>query len=489
MSAEFSQIPSFPKNLAYNLKKLEGSIIKQKLKINADNSSYSAGNIIRMNIPVGRMIDTRSVVVYAKGTTTVAKTHFPRGGLHSLIEQLQITANGRNLQTTNSYNYIWNTLADLEGYSSLEQASKRITELADPSIRYTIDTTTAGNSNLKIVAAVGNADGTGADTDYIFCANNFLGFFNSSVSTFDTNNIGQVQVSFTLAPGSCLFASGHDTTAQTALTTAVAAASYTLKEVFMTLDSITYTNSMYYDLVQRQLEGDGLNIAYYDYISLPGTVVNKSSGINYSTQINASSLDQVIATFRPKTYDTIRPLVLFQSDTNGTTFAEYLANPQANCNKTGTSILNPDLGDGFNQSFYYIRAGSGINNSSWYINSQPFINQATPIEIFNNTLQALGYNNLDISAGGLHAGCSSLQHYNKYYFADVLSMENISGDGNWWVSGINGNGGTIQIQYQAKFDTWNSIGTSDVADVAPYIFARVSKILNVKFGRALDLYE
>ena len=118
MSAEFSQIPSFPKNLAYNLKKLEGSIIKQKLKINADNSSYSAGNIIRMNIPVGRMIDTRSVVVYAKGTTTVAKTHFPRGGLHSLIEQLQITANGRNLQTTNNYNYIWNTLADLEGYSS-----------------------------------------------------------------------------------------------------------------------------------------------------------------------------------------------------------------------------------------------------------------------------------------------------------------------------------------------------------------------------------
>jgi hypothetical protein len=475
MSAEFSQLPSFPKNMSYNLKRLNGTLIKQRLKLNADLTTYNPNSTIGFNLPIGRMIDLRSLVIYAKGTTSgTGGLHFPRGGLHSLIEQFSVNANNRTLQNTPYYNYVWNTIADLEGYSSIEQQTKRITEIADPSARYTY---TNGTNSEGVIAGVNVTGNTTNDTNISMCANNFLGFFNSSVSTIDTNNLGQIQIKLQLAPSGVLFAGGSASAVN------ITDASYTLSDVYLTVDTITFTNSLYYDLVKSQLDTDGLNIGYYDYYTIQGSTFAKSSGLNFSTQINASSLDQVIATFRRSDYSTIKPLLLYNSGASSTaTLNKYLADPITNINNSITAN-NSNLGDGFNQSAYFQRAGAGILTSSWYINSQPFTNQSPPIEIFNNTLQTFGYNNLDIASGGIHGGCQSLEHYKKYYFVDALSLENISGDGNWWVSGLNGNGGTILISYNATFDSTNG------AYVYPYIICRTSKLLNVKMGRALDLIE
>jgi len=475
MSAEFSQFPSFPKNIAYNLKKIQGSIVKQRLKINSDLATYNPNSTIGFNLPIGRMIDLRSLVIYCKGSTSgTGGLHFPRGGLHSLIEQFSVNANNRTLQNTPYYNFVWNTISDLEGYSSIEQQTKRITEIADPSSRYTYAN---GTNSEGVISGVNITGSTTNDSSILMCANNFLGFFNSSVSSIDTNNLGQVQIKLQLAPSGVLFAGGSGSAVS------ITDASYTLSDVYLTVETITFTNSLYYDLVKSQLEGDGLNIAYYDYYTIQGSTFTKSSGLNFSTQINASSLDQVIATFRRSDYSTIKPLLLYNSGASSTaTLNKYLADPITNINNSVTAN-NSNLGDGFNQSSYFQRAGVGITNSSWYINSQPFTNQSIPIEIFNNTLQTFGYNNLDIASGGLHGGCQSLEHYKKYYFVDALSLENISGDGNWWISGLNGNGGTILIQYNATFDSANS------ASVYPYIICRTSKLLNVKMGRALDLME
>lgn len=484
MSAEFSQFPSFPKNLAYNLKELGkvGSINKNKLKINSDNSSYKNGNIIRFNLPVGRMIDLRSIVIYAKGTiaSTTDNCHFPRGGLHSLIEQLQVTCGGRNLSTINNYNYIFNVLSDIEGYSSFDQHSKRITELIDPTVKYTA---AHGTQNSPITATK-LSTGTASDSGVLFCANNFLGFFNSSVSSINTNDLGAIQVSITLAPAQCLYSNPEAAAAASAPTNV----SYTLEEVFMTLDTMTFSSGLYYDLLEAQLRGDGLNIAYYDYISLPGTLTSKIGTVQLSTQVNASSLDQVIATFRQEKFDTIAPLLAYNivGGTDEPNIYKYVSDPSAKVS-TGDATNNPGIGDGFFNSIYYQRAGNGILNSSWYINSSPMTNQSTPIEIFNGTLQALGFSNWDVASGGLHPGCVSLEHFNKYYFADILSLENISGDAsNWWVSGLNSNASTIQIQYNTQ---WTSGINANTQKIYPYIFARVSKVLNVKIGRALDLKE
>lgn len=455
------QIGGFPKSLSYNLKKLSGSYIRTKIRINSDKSSYNANERIMFNFPIGRMIDSRSIVMTAKCTTNTNGNYFPRGGLNSLIENLSLTANGRVLNSIQYYNFIWNTLADLSGYFSPEQSSKRLYENYDPSITHT-NVQGEGNPATTVKPIVHDAT-----ESYYFCINNWLGFINSSCSHWDTNNLGALQMVCTLAPNGCLWLGHNGTSGATAGT-------YKVEEATLSMDCISFTNSLYYDLVKSQLEGNGLNIAYNDYLVSVGSLVAKSAtGITHTASFATNSLDQCIATFRPTGYDTNTQLYLHTSASASTkSYNQVIADPIANEGTYG----------GFNNSKYFVRDGGGIDYSSWYINSQPMTSASTPIEIFNNTLQALDYLNLDIGSGGIHQGALTTGFYNKYYFADILSLECISGDGNNWISGLGGNGGVIQIQYNAKFKTLTD-------NTYPVIIGKVSKILNIKIGRNLDVME
>ena len=461
------QISGFPKNLAYNLKRLQGSIIKQKIILNSDRSSYAPNDRCMFNFPIGRMIDTRSIVLTAKCTAATGN-HFPRGGLNSLIENLQITANSRVIQSTQAYNFIWNTLADVSGYFSYEQAPKRLYENFDPSISHTnVDGLAAPVITNNVIANTGTEE-------YYFCVNNWLGFLNSSAPTIDTNNLGQIQMIITLAPNTCMWL-GTTVAATPVLATV---GNYTIADISLNMDTITFTNSLYYDLIKSQLEGGGLNIAYNDYLLSTGSLFTKSSTttLTHTAQFSTNSLDACIATFRPSTFNTATSLLLNSAITTGTqaTFSSILSDP----------ITNEGNHGGFNNSVYFQRAGGGIKSSSWYINSQPFTVNSSPIQIFNNFLQALDYSNLDIASGGLHFGALTTGFYNKNYFVDILSLENISNDNNNWVSGLGGNGGIIQVQYNATFS-----GASSESTVFPQIIGRVSKIMNVKIGRNIDIME
>ena len=235
------QISGFPKNLAYNLKILQGSIIKQRILLNSDRSSYAPNDRCMFNFPIGRMIDSRSIVLTAKCTAGTGN-HFPRGGLNSLIENLQITANSRVIQSTQAYNFIWNALADVSGYFSYEQETKRIYENFDPSVSHTnVDGVGAPVITNNLIANTGTEE-------YYFCVNNWLGFLNSSAPTWDTNNLGQVQMIITFAPNTCMWLG--TTVAATPVLAAVA--NYTISDIAHTMDTITFTTSLDYDLVKSQ---------------------------------------------------------------------------------------------------------------------------------------------------------------------------------------------------------------------------------------------
>lgn len=466
------QISGFPRNMAYNLSKLQGSIIKQKIRINSDKSLYNANERAMFNLPPSRLIDTRSVVLTAKCTTTTNGNYFSRSGLTSLIENLQITANSRVIQNTQYYNYIWSALSDVSGYFSPEQAGKRIYENFDPSISHT----NVQGEGVP-VTAIKTTD-VGATESYYFCVNNWLGVLNSSAPMLDLNSIGNMQITITFAPSGALWLGGSSSADAKAT-----AGSYKVEELTLSMDTITFTNSLYYDLVKSQLEGNGLNIAYSDYLVSVGSLVAKSStGITHTAQFSTNSLDQVIATFRPKNYDTQTVLLLGDATVDLTTrtnerassltYTEVLANVKANEGKFGA----------FNNSLYFQRDGGGIDSSSWYINSQPMTANSSPIEIFNNTLQALDYLNLDIGTGGVNGGALTTGFYNRNYFVDILSLENLSGDNNYWVSGIGANGGVLQVQYNARFKTLTN-------EVYPIIIGKVSKIMNIKIGRNIDIME
>ena len=466
------QISGFPKNLSYNLKRLQGSVIKQAICISSDKSEYKPNERVMFNFPIGRMIDSRSVVATAKCKAGTGN-HFPRGGLNSLIENLQITANSRVIQSTQMYNYIWNALADVSGYFSPEQAGKRLYENFDPSLAHTGETGDIAPviSNNAVVI-------TGTETKY-FCINSWLGFLSSSAPTWDTNNIGQVQMIITMAPNTAMW-----TGSSAAGATTPGATDYTISEFNLSMDTITFTNSLYYDLVKSQLEGGGLNIAYSDYLISVGRLETKSTSLfTHTAQFSTNSLDMVIGTFRHENYNTIGPLLIANAVYSATlttingstkTFPEVL----------GNYSTNEDAHGGFNNSVYFQRCGGAIDSSSWYINSQPMTNNSTPVQIFNNTLKALDYANLDIASGGFHAGALTTGFYNKNYFVDILSLENLSGDNNNWVSGLGGNGGVIQVQYNFKFS-----GASLETKVYPVIIAKVSKIMNIKIGRNIDIME
>ena len=469
------QVSGFPKNLAYNLKKLNGSLIRQGVRVSSDKSLYNANERAMFNFPIGRMIDTRSVVMTAKCTTNTNGNFFPRGGLNSLIENLQITANSRILQSTQNYNFIWNTLADVSGYFSPEQQGKRLYENFDPSV-------SATNTQGEGVPVIALKTTNTSDTEsYYFCVNNWLGFLNSSsCSTINTNDLGQLTLTITFSPNSVLWLGS----ASTAGTTATAG-TYKIEELTLCMDTLTFTNSLYGDLVKSQLEGNGLNIAYNDYLVATGSLVAKStSGITHTAQFSTNSLDSVIATFRPENYDTNAPLLLgdaildFATAANrkgsASTFSTIVAT-------YGSSTAEGNHG-GFCQSHYYKRDGAGVDYTSWYVNSQPMTANSTPIEIYNNVLKSLDFGNIDIASGGFHQGALSTGFYNRNYFVDILTLENQSGDGNNWISGLGGNGGVIQVQYNARFKTLTD-------KVYPILIGKVSKLLNIKIGRNLDLME
>ena len=467
------QIQGFPKNLAYNLKILQGAIHKQKIFINSDRSVYKPNDRCMINFPIGRMLDSRSIVATGKCKAGTGN-HFPRGGLNSLIENLQITANSRVIQSTQCYNYIWNALADVSGYFSPEQAGKRIYENFDPSIAHTGDNGDIAPSITNNAVVI-----TGNETKY-FCVNSWLGFLNSSAPTWDTNNLGQVQLIITFAPNTACWlgcASAENTGYPSV-------ADYEISEFVLSMDTITFTNSLYYDLIKSQLEGAGLNVAYNDYLYSIGSALDKSTSLStHTAQFSTNSLDAVIATFRHEKYNTAGPLLLGNATYDATTSGNNRGSADTLC-EIVASITKEGKHGGFNNSIYFQRCGGAIDSSSWYINSQPMTNNSSAIQIYNNTLQALDYANLDIASGGLHAGALSSGFYNKNYFVDILSIENLSGDNNNWVSGYGSNGGITQVQYNFKFSA-----ASVETKVYPVIIAKVSKVMNIKIGRNIDIME
>ena len=468
------QIPNFPKNLAFNLRKLSGAVVKSKISLNADKSSYTPNERMVFNFPIGRMIDTRSIVLTARCQAATGN-HFPRGGLNSMIQNLQISVNSRIIQSTQDYNYIWNTLADVSGYFSAEQQAKRLYENFDPSVAHT---------NVDGVASPATTNActttTGTD-DYYFCVNNWLGFFSSSAPTINTNDIGALQLTITLAPNTAMWLGAPSATANT-----TTIGNYTVSDVTLSMDTITIQNSLYADLVKSQLEAGGLNVAYNDYLIATANNFTKSATatLTHTAQFSTNSLDLVMATFRPSNFSTPATLML-----GNATISDTLADNRGatfTYNEVATSnVALEGTHGGFNQCRYFQRAGGGIRASSWYVNSQPMTVNSSAIQIFNSTLQALDYANLDIASGGFHAGAITTGFYNKNYFVDCLSLENLSGDNNnWYGTGLAGNGGVLSIQYNANFS-----GASVESTVIPYIIARVTKVLNIKIGRNLDIIE
>jgi hypothetical protein len=226
--------------------------------------------------------------------------------------------------------------------------------------------------------------------------------------------------------------------------------------------------------------------------------------MNVNTNINTTSLDQLILTSAPATPE-IQNLLLysaggpdagqlsFQQARAGVNFtvAGAAANvapvvtfsPHTNTVGVGTTgatkglmIKNdPTNGDLFNQSQAFRRDLVGLATSSVEINNIPLTPQPLkPWEMFNETLIALGNHNLDLSAG-VHEGCLSLPHFCKYYGTHIVSLENIQTDG-FYKSGLDGKSSALNIVWKPSFDA------NATNSIIPVIYAKCTRMLVLSEG-------
>ena len=487
-------VSGFPKNLAYTLKQLS-NFTKQTVKVIPDRTTnINFGDVSRFKLPPSAMIDFRTISIFAdvslyndQTANTGYSLHLPRNTA-SLIQQLTITCNGVQLCNINDYNLLYNTLYDLEG-ADYSQTSKRFLENADPSVYYYSKSTIAANTPIAAVNTTFNS-ASSYETSRPIVINNFLGFLGSlSTHVLDLNDTGDIYIEIRWAQPNVLWGSTN-ITAPTAFATVTGCKFDNLR---MTCSKINFESSEYYDLKAQKLTSDGLLVGYYDYWTSRGSASNKSGNINVNFNITTNSLDQCIATFQKGDYQTIKPLVLANADAdtaaiaNAKSFSQILADPITYTTSTSSAKMNAYIGDAFNQSYYFMRAGADLATSQWSINStniDPY--PLPPSEVWNQNLIALGNNNIDFGTSGVHPGCLSLFHFLKYYFCHILSLENLSGDGLMWRSGLSGNGSTVNINYAATFQK-NSGGVDNTESIQPVIFCRSTKVLTIQSGHIISV--
>lgn len=453
----------FPKNLAYSVKSLSG-FSKQTVKLTPDrDTAITAGSTIKVRLPPNCLVDLRTFTAFFEGTVTATggSAHFPRLS-SSLIEQLSVYVNNSLVETIQNYNVLYNTLYDISAGN--DQSSKRFLENIDPSVSYNLTAPANGTTTNTINSLVGSA----SDTNKPFMINNWLGFIGSaSTPVISTADLSSVDIEIRFAPSTVCWLAGA--------TTGISNPVYTLNKLRFTISKIVFNDPTYYQLKASKLLSDGLIIGYETYISNRGSQVPKATSLSYSVNINSSSVNQVIATALTDAFDTPTALLLAGAgqDAGGTTFNTALAGNIADANTLATR------GDLFNQSKYFRRDGMGLTGSSFEINNvqmNPY--PLPPEEVFNETLIAMGNLNIDM-ASGIHPGILSIAHYLKYYFTHILSLENITNDGQFWKSGLDGRAAPLNITWKTSFST--------TTNITPFIFCNVSRLLEINEGAQVNV--
>ena len=451
-----SEFSGFPRNLAYSVKSLSG-FSKTTVKITPDSSvAVPAGDTIRVKLPSNSLIDLRTLSMFFTGTTTsTAPTtcHFPRLS-SSIIDQLSVYVNGTMVENIQNYNVLYNTLFDLDG-GGIDQISKRFLENIDPSVAYKIDTVGTGASSIirNVTLATPN------DAAKPLMINNWLGFISSaSTPVIDTNDLGDVILEIRLAPANILWSGGA---------TDCTTANYSINDIRFTISRIVFNSPDYYNMKAAKLLGDGLVIGYQTYVTNRGSQVPKATSLSYTINVNTSSLDQVIATVLDANALTVSALQLAGAgvDASVVNFNTVYVTP------VNDAVTEATIGDLFNNSVFFKRNAVGLTGSSFEINN--VLMNPSPLkmeEVYNETLISLGNLNIDM-ASGIAPGCLSLMHFQKYYFAHILSLENIA-QGDFFKSGLDGRASSLSINWKQEY-------TGNTQNCTPVVFCKTTSLLQI----------
>ena len=469
-----------PKTFFYNLKKLKNGFSKQLIKVTPDRNLAAPNDITSFRFPIGSVLNLQSLNCHFKASTKGTNpTIFPRY-TSSLIKRLSVSVNNVSVQIINDYNIVYNIYADLNSANLTTRHGEKFdttTDFANTTI------TSAVTTAQPLVAKNLLASAQGLITNERMVINHFLGILGGgSTPIWNTDLMGEIVVSIQWETQGVLCG-----TCETAATTYTSADTYELSDIYMTVESLSFVNDEYY---QALATADKM-IGFHDFSVVRFPKVAKNSGIDITTYISASSLDCVIGTALPANAITAIPktMVGHSSCSAGTgslaiNIYKYLSDPVANVGAGGAVAQVGDVlnyGDGFYSSMNMIRDLQYIQSSVFYINNRMINYQPLdPLEIHQQNLLSLNYENLDLSNNGFNPSCVSLAHFFKYYgvcFQD-LSLLNPQ---TFYLSGINSAGSSVSINWKATFNSFASI------DAYPLLVVKCSRIMNISEGRQIQI--
>jgi hypothetical protein len=255
---------SYPRALAYNVRKLSGfSSQYHRLQTLNTSSASPTNNVITVDLPSNSLCVLPTFGLRFRGSTSSSSgvCAMPRG-IEALIERMEVSIGGQTVSGGHpAYNQLWQIISDT---SFGEDCHKRRALLQ--------------NGSVPVIPAANTAATT-------FCIGSFLGFMSSSQPhVIDTSLTGPIRLTFTLA-GTNVLINGS---------TPAVSPSYALTDIFAYIQTISIDDGVFYQAQHEYLEKGGvLDISFNNYYSF-STALNGVSGqqvLRFS--VSTQSLDMV----------------------------------------------------------------------------------------------------------------------------------------------------------------------------------------------------
>jgi hypothetical protein len=241
---------------------------KQLIKVTADNTSATPGQITNIRLPISALLNIESLMLYFKVDIKAGGSDpatIPARNSSTFIKRMSITMNNTTVQIIQDYNLVYNIYSDFTNKSLTQGVAG---QLLDPS---TIWTEGAGASaQVPITGANALLAGTANQTGIQMCISDFIGFFGSaSTKILPTQKTGEIVISVEWAfPADCLAGTAEATTA-----TYSGSNTYSVSEIYASCEALSFSDDSYYESIGNK----DLMIGYNDYIVTKFQEVEKKS--------------------------------------------------------------------------------------------------------------------------------------------------------------------------------------------------------------------
>lgn len=416
----------YPQVLSFWCKRLSGFSSSTRQIFPTSLQSVGPSQPLSFDLPPNIICDFRTWQVKFNGTTSGTPAansviSFPKHAADVLLDSYRVSANGVNISATPPMSgTLVKALTDVSvGYDRGLTRQVAQGQVVTNLVEATNAITTAG--------AYLNA---GLDLNRQFIATNHIGILGTiQPPVVPLQAIGNVRIDYMTAPASVLLAPG------------ATGASYTLSNIYATIECYQIEDGLFLDLLAKRLATDGgIELPFQEVVYYQGALTgwSQTSKIN----VNLPSVDLVMGWMLPQAY------------------------------QTGALSTNA------RSSVFYDRGdASTMYTSQFQVNNQSISFPAQSIDCWAQVLKCFS---LEDTYGGTDAYLNSLTAFNQSYFMHPIRLDLDCADSERMLSGADARGAG---GYQISWTTVQSAGSGFTG--YPVIVVIGKRVLHVGSGRQL----